>query len=92
MLIKDGKILRIRSDSGHYKPLDTNILSVLRALQMLGYRIYGITIEDYLGKTAVGAEYFISLNADWRKLQDSHHANQQLSRDLFLDRERFRIN
>jgi hypothetical protein len=90
MLIVNGKIHRIRSDSGHYKPIDTNVVSVLQALRMLGYPLNDIFVDDYLGKTSVKAEYFMSQNGDWNKLETLRDQNKQQSRDNFKDKEYFR--
>ncbi len=43
MLIERGRVKRIRSDSGHYKPTDTNMLAVLQALKM--FAVPSITLS-----------------------------------------------
>ena len=82
MLIRSGRIMRIRSDSGHYKPVDTNMLQVLRALRMVGMPIDDIVVEDFLGNGAVKAPAFWSANGDWNKLKDSRDKNLALRKDL----------
>jgi hypothetical protein len=50
MLIRDGKILGIRGDSGHYQPLNHNIVAALLALQMHGVELRRIKIYTHDAK------------------------------------------
>ncbi len=45
--------------SGHYKPVDTNMLEVLQALQMYGVDCHGIMVEDFNGKYPQKASDFL---------------------------------
>ncbi len=65
MLVQAGKIKRIRSNSGHYKPVDTNMLEVLQALQMYGVDCHGIMVEDFNGKYPQKASDFLAARGDW---------------------------
>ena len=65
MLVQAGKIKRLRCDSGHYKPIDTNMLEVLQALQMFGVDCHGIMVEDFSGNYARKATEFLAARGDW---------------------------
>jgi hypothetical protein len=82
MLIESGRVRRIRSDSGHYRPVDTNMMSTLRALQMVGAPIHDVIIENFTGKKAVPAPEFWAANADWGKLKESSAKNEALRKKL----------
>jgi hypothetical protein len=77
MLIEDGVIKRIRSDSGHYTPTNTNMFALLQALAMLGVRLEKITMEDYTQKELGKGTDFFKANADWSLLQGQR--NQTLA-------------
>lgn len=71
MLIRGGKVLRVRSDSGHYKPQDTNMVGLLKALQMRGVSLSHVKVENFQGTVAVKAEEFVAANGTWQKFVDA---------------------
>lgn len=83
MLIQSGRIRRIRSDSGHYKPYDTNMVQVLLTLKMLNVPIHDIVVENFLGKGATKAPLFWNANGDWTKLTQRRDENLKERRKLF---------
>jgi len=83
MLIRDGRILRIRSDSGHYRPQDTNMVGALRALQMLGVSLANIKVEDHEGETETSAANFIAANGSWDKFRDARSKTIQDNKAAF---------
>jgi len=87
MLIRDGRILRIRSDSGHYKPVDTNMLQLLQTLKMVGVPIHNIFVEDFLGGNAVRGPVFWVANGDWYKMTKHRDENLALRRNLHSYKE-----
>lgn len=85
MLIRRGRVEAIRADSGHYKPTDTNTVSVLLALGMYGVDISRITIYDYTGTIAAPAMEFLkdaqSGRLDWGKFE-AHRSDERSRRGL----------
>lgn len=57
MLIKEGRIERIRLNSGHYKPHENNMRGLLMALRMWGVAVETIYYEDYLGQPIGDGSY-----------------------------------
>lgn len=82
MLIQSGRIQRMRSDSGHYKPYDTNMLQVLLTLKMLNVPIHDIVVENFLGRSATKAPVFCAANGDWTKLKQRRDENLKQRREL----------
>jgi hypothetical protein len=77
MLIESGRIKRLRPDSGHYMPIDTNTLAVVQALIMVGAPIHNLIVEDHLGENAQKAADFLQARADWGKLKQGREQNLQ---------------
>jgi hypothetical protein len=75
MLIESGRVKRLRSDSGHYKPIDTNILAVLQAFMMVGVPIHDVVVEDHEGRKAEKAPQFMAVKADWGKIKQGREIN-----------------
>jgi hypothetical protein len=65
MLIEQGEVKRIRSDSGHYKPTPSNMISLLQALQMVGVNLSQVDMEDFNGRAVGKAPAFLDMNARW---------------------------
>jgi hypothetical protein len=68
MLIEHGIVKRIRPDSGHYKPTNSNMLALLQMLQMVGVQIAGVVMENFRGQEVGTAGDFFRQNADWDRL------------------------
>jgi hypothetical protein len=75
MLIVGGRIERLRPNSGHYKPLDTNTLAVVQTLLMVGAPIHDLIVEDFLGKNPHKARDFLQAGGDWGKLKQGRVKN-----------------
>lgn len=90
MLVKDGRVRRIRSNSGHYKPIDTNMISVLQALKMLGVNLKKIKIENFKGKEVVDAPLFMQKNGNWNAFKASHTTNTQERKEGYFLKEHYR--
>lgn len=65
MLIEGGVVKVVRSDSGHYKPQEGNMVSLLLALQMHGIDIRNIQVVNFSATQVVSAPKFIEANGDW---------------------------
>lgn len=90
MLIEHGRVRRMRSDSGHYKPTDTNMLAALQALRMLGVAIQDVWVEDFKGLHPVLAPEFLKASGNWSKLSQNRDDNLKLRKELYRDKERVR--
>ncbi|MFN7920351.1 MAG: hypothetical protein U0Q16_09655 [Bryobacteraceae bacterium] len=77
MLIVDGRIKRIRTDSGHYKPTPSNTLAFLLTLRMFGVPLEDVWVEDFEGRMAVTAMQFLKCGANWTSLMRLMGANEQ---------------
>jgi len=65
MLIEGGVVKVVRSDSGHYKPQEGNMVSLLMALQMHGVDTRKIQVVNFSASQVVMAPQFIEANGDW---------------------------
>ena len=82
MLIREGVIERVRSDSGHYKPTDANMLGLLQALRMRGVSIENILVEAFTGAKEVKAPDFIAANGDptiFSSQQTNNHETRKVT-------------
>jgi hypothetical protein len=68
MLIRDGVILGLRPDSGHYQPTDMNSLSLLEALQMQGVPLDRCEVHTWDGNGAEIAGEFMEQKGNWENL------------------------
>jgi hypothetical protein len=69
MLIKNGKILGIRSDSGHYKPSHMNMAFLLEALAMYAVDLKRIRLYDF-DNTELGNGFeFLKARMSWSEFQ-----------------------
>jgi hypothetical protein len=73
MYAEHGIIKGIRPDSGHYKPLEHNIVSALLALQMFAVRMDEIEVQDYAGERLGTAREFVSSRLSWSQFQAAGH-------------------
>jgi hypothetical protein len=64
MLIRRGRILGIRNDSGHYHPRNEHIAHALRALLTYGVSIASIKIFAYNGDFIACGPAFMAGNAE----------------------------
>ena len=69
MLIRNGKILAIRSDSGHYKPTRMNLGLLLQALAMYGVNLKQITLYDFDGANIGMAHDFLKSKMTWDEFE-----------------------
>lgn len=80
MLVEHGRILKVRGDSGHYKPTDSNMFALLQALQMLGVLLKDMKVVSFDGKVETSAPQFFKTNANWDLLvknQEVTHADNK---------------
>lgn len=70
MAVKDGIITGIRPDSGHYRPLEHNIVGTLLALQMFGVRMDKLNIFDFEKVPLGTAREFVGSRLTWAKFQE----------------------
>ncbi len=73
MLIDGGVIKTVRSDSGHYKPTEQNMVSLLLALQMHGVNIANVRVVNFRATQIALAPEFIEANGDWTKFVDQRN-------------------
>jgi len=57
MLIRAGRILGIRNDSGHYRPTLDHLVNVLEALRMFGVPLDIISIDALVPRLGGGTEW-----------------------------------
>lgn len=80
MLVEHGIIKRVRSDSGHYRPIDNNMLALLQTLQMFSIDLTNVIVEDFKGETEAKAPEFFKAQANWSKLVEGR--NQTLVKNM----------
>lgn len=68
ILIENGHIKAIGSDSGHYMPTNANMFALLQTLAMVGVRLNKIEMLNHKKEPAGKASDFFKQNADWSKL------------------------
>jgi hypothetical protein len=73
MYAEHGIIKGIRPDSGHYKPLEHNIVAALLALQMFAVRMDEIEVQDYAGERLGTAREFVQSRLTWPQFQAAGH-------------------
>ncbi len=54
MLIQEGVVKKIRTNSGHYQPHANNVRTLIMALRMWGVPLDGVIFEDLWGNPLVG--------------------------------------
>jgi len=86
MLISGGNILRVRSDSGHYRPIDNNMVALLQSLQMFRVPLDKIVVEDFQGLAAVSAPVFLANAGDWGLLAKGRDGNLKDNQRTYWDR------
>lgn len=63
---RHGQITRIRNDSGHYRPVDDALATVLRRLQWAGVNLTRITVEqEQKNGKAMRGDRFLIANGNW---------------------------
>ena len=94
MLIKDGRILGIRADSGHYKPTQMNMALLIQALTMYGVDLKHIKIYEWNGFEVGNITDFMKSRMSWdefvkqRRLERTHRLETDEARDIRgLDRK-----
>jgi hypothetical protein len=77
MLIENGQIRVVRTDSGHYQPTDAHLLNVLQAFQMLQVPIGNLYVENFNGTMRSKGGDFINSQGDWNTVMKRKQANFQ---------------
>jgi hypothetical protein len=88
MLIRNGVILAVRADSGHYHPTQMNMAAVLQGLGMFGVDLTRITLYDFDDTPLGMADEFLHAHVGW----DQYVARRrdELRHRLETDKERTR--
>ena len=73
--IEQGVVKAIRTNSGHYQPLDEHMLNVVKLLQTVGAPIQNIDIESHNGQLVSKASYFLASQGNWQALMKRKQAN-----------------
>lgn len=68
--IKQGVIVGIKSDSGHYRPTYQQLMNIVRHLSSVGVNIAKISVCDFLGWPLGTGKEFLRNNNQWRKRLD----------------------
>lgn len=68
MLIKQGKILAVRPDSGHYQPSETNISNFLNSLCMYGVDLTQVQLLNFEGGEIGNAHEFVRNGWNWHEI------------------------
>lgn len=76
MLVEGGVIKGIRPDSGHYKPLEHNLVVALLALQMHGVPMRQLELQDYAGEPFGTAHEFVQSRLTWQQYQAAGRLHQ----------------
>jgi len=76
ILIEDGRIRGIRTDSGHYQPGLHNLNAFLWALRMYGVPLDSIELFDYKGDSKGSAATFLTSQKSW----DVYFSGQKVER------------
>jgi hypothetical protein len=88
MLVEGGVIKAVRSDSGHYHPSASNMVSLLRALQMYGVPIAQINVIDHSGTVETDAPLYLAEHGNWQTLINQYGKTAQDNKDAFAQRPR----
>lgn len=86
MRIVQGKILAVRTDSGHYQPGVHNLAGLLMALRMYQVDLAGILLQDYAGNAIDTADFFLSLNTDWDRFSQSIKKAKEIRETVYINR------
>lgn len=85
MLIENGVIKGIKTDSGHYRPTPEHLTNTLLALQMVGVELKGITCSyfDKGGFLSMSAENLLAARGNWGRI----HTGQKQFEQHLLERK-----
>jgi hypothetical protein len=75
MLITNGVVKAVSTDSGHYQPDQRHVVNFLQALQMYGVSISNIDIQDYNGTFVAKGNTFLANNGNWAAMVARRRAN-----------------
>src|SRR5262249_30630197 len=92
MLIDNGIIRGIRSDSGHYLPTLANMTACLNALTMYAVDLNQIRIYDWTGTNLGTAPDFLRTGMTWKNFESQHTDERQHRMDSDKKREEFGLN
>ncbi len=85
MYVVAGKILGIRPDSGHYKPIENNIIAAIMALEMFNVPVAAIKVYDWAGNELGSAEDFKNSRLTWAEFEKAREDLRQKRRDYPTD-------
>ncbi|HEV2211503.1 MAG TPA: hypothetical protein VG167_22270 [Verrucomicrobiae bacterium] len=75
MLIEDGIIKGISTDSGHYRPSQMHVVNLLQSLQMRGVNVSTIEVQDHTGALVSRADVFMAHYGNWASALARRDAN-----------------
>ncbi len=84
MLIRGGRILGIRNDSGHYRPTADHVVNVLEALKMFGLPLDVIYVEVLVPNGSGGTEWRWA-SGDKMLLDRGNFARMERGRQHYMD-------
>ena len=87
MLIRNGRVLRLKTDSGHFQPTKEHMLNVISALKMQGVSTAELICVSYDGSWSSTASDFVRANGNWSTLLARKAANLQF-RNEQIDEKR----
>lgn len=91
MLIEQGVIKGIATDSGHFRPDNTHVINVLQALRMHGVNLATIKVQDHDWIFQARGDAFLTANGNWasmlkrKQLNEDHMEHRRLDEKAFGD-------
>lgn len=91
MLIENGVVRGIATDSGHYRPDKSHIVNVLQALRMHGVDLSRVDVLDHDEIFQAKGDVFLAANGNWaamakrRQLNETHIKSRRADEKAFGD-------
>lgn len=80
--IKDGRIIGVKSDSGHYQPTYQQLMSLIQHFATVGVDVAKVDVCDFLGWPLGTGQDFLRNNEQWRKRIDETTREFQRTNNL----------
>lgn len=77
MLIQNGVIRGVSTDSGHYRPDNTHVVNLLQALRMRGVNLASVQVQDFQAIFQGNGDAFLAANGNWAAMAQRHQLNLQ---------------
>jgi hypothetical protein len=75
MLIENGVLKGVSTDSGHYRPTQQHVVNLLQALSMWGVNLSGLDVQDHYGALQSKGDVFLSSRGSWASALARREAN-----------------